>query len=70
MLHVTITHRIYYISEDTGYSAWVHVSTGTQTIKSFAYHVGYYDDEYTAKAAAEYTANGMARAVSLAGGKP
>ena len=65
---VTLRHQTYYVSEDIGYSAWVHVLTGTH--HNFPYHVGYYDDEYVAKVRAKYAANVMARAVGLVGGKP
>lgn len=68
MARITITHETQFISEETGYSAWVHVTN--ESDEDFAHHVGYYDNEHAAKDKAKNAAKGMARAVRLTGRKP
>lgn len=68
MPRMTITHETNYVSDETGYSAWVHVHNGTKD--DHAHHVGYYPCQFTAMEKAKNAAEGIARAVRMTGRKP
>ena len=60
---VKLRTQVDYISESTGYSAWVFLELGELK----AQHVGYYTTEYQAESAAERHAEHLMSAFKLVG---
>lgn len=64
---ITIKCETYFVSEETGYSAWVHIGSVDKPSEGFAHHAGYRHLEKCAIAAAASEAEQFVKAYRLAG---